>query len=183
MSELPPSPYLSDMECNCQNTYHEHDSGNSTTAGLCRLRLIQSDQCNCTSSAQCEFCLAREPFVPTQYDYEIALDAAHQANQQMDHLRAEWLAEQEMLIIKWEYDYLDLHCEGGGLECECRECLLSPRAQEQFNEQLRIKFQSVLELPLWYEAFQNGNSAHKDPSAWTSKRGWRLAWNMHRQDI
>jgi len=67
--------------------------------------------------------------------------------------------------------------------CECYECILSPNVQQAFMEKLRVQFQDILELPLWYDAFQRGDPVHKDPSAWTSKQTWKLVWNAKRSAL
>lgn len=180
MSESPLAPFIPETECDCESAYAEDEDGNCTSAELCHKCLVRSGRCECSQEAQCSFCAARDPFQPTAAENAAAEAAARETYELMDRLRAEWHAEMETRIAKWEYDYLDLHCEGGDSPCDCRECLLSPNAQQRLNEGFRVRFQVVLELPLWYEAWKEGRQVHKDPTAWCFKKTWKLVWNARR---
>jgi len=188
MSETPMLPYVGDAPCYCESAYAEDEDGNCTSADLCQNCLVRNGHCVCSKEAQCWFCEERGPFELTPATVAAAAAAAAAAaektHEHMENVRAEWRSTREARVAKWEYDYLDLHCEDSEPSeepvCECRECLLSPAAQKQFNEELRRKFQPVLELPLWSEAWASGNAAHMDPEAWCSKLAWKLVWNARR---
>lgn len=137
------------------------------------------DRCECSQQAICSFCAARAPFQPTAKDGVAAEATAQETYELMDRLRAEWRSEMEARVAKWEHDYLDLHWEEG-FPCDCSECLLSPNAQQRLNEELQVRFQGSLELPLWYQAWQKGYEVHKDPTAWCFKETWKLVWNARR---
>ena len=132
--------------------------------------------CECSEKSQCAFCAAKPPFPINAADAAAAETVALETYELIERLRAEWRIEMEARIAKWEHDYLDLHWEEG-YPCDCRECLLSPDAQQRLNEGFRSRFQGVLELPLWYEAWQKGSETHTDPTAWCFKETWRLVWN------
>ena len=176
MSETPLLPFVADAPCNCESAYAEDEDGNCTSAGLCQKCLVRNGHCECSAEAQCVFCVEREPFRPTQEDAEIAEATSLHVWEHIERLRIEWIAERERRVAKWGR----AHLEGELGSCDCGECLLSPTSMKRYNEAIRLQFQGVLELPLWYNAWQKNSPVHMDPSAWTSKRAWRLVWNAQR---
>jgi hypothetical protein len=50
----------------------------------------------------------------------------------------------------------------------------------QWEQDFLRSFQGVLELPLWYEAWQKGDPSHMDTTAWVSQEAWKLSWNAKR---
>ena len=176
---IAPAPPPSTMECSCAGTYMEDDEGNCTTSGLCWPCLVKTGHCTCTAAGQCEFCTHRDPFPITEGMVTEAAAQALAIYTYIDVKRAQWRAEKEAIIAQWEHDYLDLHWEEG-FPCSCRACLLSPAAHAAFNETFRAKFEDILEIPVWYDAWQSGNPDHADPTQWCCKGTWKLLWNAKR---
>jgi len=155
MSE--PQPF-----CTCENTYEIDEDGKCLSDVPCINCRIHRGYCECSAESFCIFCAEREPFTPTKEAESRAQHYAKEIYTHMEKMREEWFHR---------------------MMCECYECILSPNVQQAFMEKLRVQFQDILELPLWYDAFQRGDPVHKDPSAWTSKQTWKLVWNAKRSAL